>query len=161
MILNFVEQGHISTIRHGLVVRIAGSHPAGPGSIPGVGNLFCLLCPSGVYFWPFRSLYLRLKIEHWDIWRELAGRNFIPWVKFFFQWKSKGFCQNCLVQLHPFTQPKEAPAKSYQEISFSEIAYLWKNRKLKRNISSMVFIFSKIFLLLFWLSAWKVLWCNG
>ena len=24
-------------IRHGLVVRIAGSHPAGPGSIPGAG----------------------------------------------------------------------------------------------------------------------------
>ena len=27
-------------IRHGLGVRIAGSHPAGPGSIPGVGILF-------------------------------------------------------------------------------------------------------------------------
>ncbi len=27
-------------IRHGLVVRIAGSHPAGPGSIPGGGNFF-------------------------------------------------------------------------------------------------------------------------
>ena len=27
-------------VRHGLVVRIAGSHPAGPGSIPGVGNRF-------------------------------------------------------------------------------------------------------------------------
>ena len=26
-------------LRHGLVVRIAGSHPAGPGSIPGAGNL--------------------------------------------------------------------------------------------------------------------------
>ena len=25
-------------IRHGLGVRIAGSHPAGPGSIPGVGT---------------------------------------------------------------------------------------------------------------------------
>ena len=30
--------------RHGLVVRIAGSHPAGPGSIPGAGTyLFFLL----------------------------------------------------------------------------------------------------------------------
>ncbi len=27
-------------IRYGLVVRIAGSHPAGPGSIPGNGILF-------------------------------------------------------------------------------------------------------------------------
>ena len=27
-------------VRHGLVVRIAGSHPAGPGSIPGAGNHF-------------------------------------------------------------------------------------------------------------------------
>ena len=26
-------------IRHGLGVRIAGSHPAGPGSIPGAGTL--------------------------------------------------------------------------------------------------------------------------
>ena len=30
----------IHNIRHGLVVRIAGSHPAGPGSIPGGGKLF-------------------------------------------------------------------------------------------------------------------------
>ena len=28
------------SIRYGLVVRIPGSHPGGPGSIPGVGNLF-------------------------------------------------------------------------------------------------------------------------
>ena len=31
--------GNIS-IRYGLVVRISGSHPGGPGSIPGIGNLF-------------------------------------------------------------------------------------------------------------------------
>ena len=32
----------VSTVRHGLVVRISGSHPGGPGSIPGVGILlFC------------------------------------------------------------------------------------------------------------------------
>ena len=30
--------GEISPIRYGLVVRIAGSHPAGPGSIPGTGT---------------------------------------------------------------------------------------------------------------------------
>ena len=29
-----------SLIRYGLVVRIAGSHPAGSGSIPGTGNYF-------------------------------------------------------------------------------------------------------------------------
>ena len=29
---------YIMQIRHGLGVRIAGSHPAGPGSIPGVGT---------------------------------------------------------------------------------------------------------------------------
>ena len=29
-----------TTIRYGLVVRIPGSHPGGPGSIPGVGNPF-------------------------------------------------------------------------------------------------------------------------
>ncbi len=32
----------LSDIRHGLVVRIAGSHPAGPGSIPGGGRTFLL-----------------------------------------------------------------------------------------------------------------------
>ena len=30
----------LSLLRYGLVVRIAGSHPAGPGSIPGTGTLF-------------------------------------------------------------------------------------------------------------------------
>ena len=29
-----------NTVRYGLVVRIAGSHPAGPGSIPGNGITF-------------------------------------------------------------------------------------------------------------------------
>ena len=28
------------TVRYGLVVRIPGSHPGGPGSIPGNGNCF-------------------------------------------------------------------------------------------------------------------------
>ena len=31
---------YISIIRYGLVVRISGSHPGGPGSIPGNGILF-------------------------------------------------------------------------------------------------------------------------
>ena len=33
---------HIYNIRYGLVVRISGSHPGGPGSIPGNGILFDL-----------------------------------------------------------------------------------------------------------------------
>jgi hypothetical protein len=33
-------------VRHSLVVRIPGSHPGGPGSIPGVGILFILLLTS-------------------------------------------------------------------------------------------------------------------
>ena len=28
------------SIPHGLMARIPGSHPGGPGSIPGVGNIF-------------------------------------------------------------------------------------------------------------------------
>ena len=36
----FISFSVISAFRHGLVVRIAGSHPAGPGSIPGAGKLF-------------------------------------------------------------------------------------------------------------------------
>ena len=35
-LLNVQELKH--EFRHGLVVRIAGSHPAGPGSIPGAGK---------------------------------------------------------------------------------------------------------------------------
>ena len=31
-----------STLPYGLVVRIPGFHPGGPGSIPGVGTYFCL-----------------------------------------------------------------------------------------------------------------------
>ena len=34
-------QGNIAYIPRGLTARIAGFHPAGPGSTPGVGN-FCL-----------------------------------------------------------------------------------------------------------------------
>ena len=30
----------LTSVRYGLVVRIPGSHPGGPGSIPGNGNLF-------------------------------------------------------------------------------------------------------------------------
>ena len=34
------RQTSLSSVRYGLVVRIPGSHPGGPGSIPGTGNLF-------------------------------------------------------------------------------------------------------------------------
>ena len=41
--MNFPQ--YVYAIRHGLGVRIAGSHPAGPGSIPGVGiHFFYFLC---------------------------------------------------------------------------------------------------------------------
>ena len=39
------------SIRHGLAVRIAGSHPAGPGSTPGVGTLFLLSQKQPQIFW--------------------------------------------------------------------------------------------------------------
>ena len=32
-------QGNIAYIPRGLTARIAGFHPAGPGSTPGVGNI--------------------------------------------------------------------------------------------------------------------------
>ena len=35
-----ISTNYVMQIRHGLGVRIAGSHPAGPGSIPGVGTKF-------------------------------------------------------------------------------------------------------------------------
>ena len=34
----------LTSVRYGLVVRIPGSHPGGPGSIPGVGNPFLVFC---------------------------------------------------------------------------------------------------------------------
>ena len=39
MYLYMLSSPTYPTLRYGLVVRIAGSHPAGPGSIPGNGNL--------------------------------------------------------------------------------------------------------------------------
>ncbi len=44
---------HSSTIPRGLTVRIAGFHPAGPGSTPGVGTIFAV----------FRSLRNLLKCK--------------------------------------------------------------------------------------------------
>ena len=53
-IWNILESSQFSQqFRHGLVVRIAGSHPAGPGSIPGAGKLVLLesiLSPLGLGF---------------------------------------------------------------------------------------------------------------
>lgn len=50
----------LRTIRHlrrGLVVRIAGSHPAGPGSIPGAGSYILLFLYS---YWSYQDfIYLR------------------------------------------------------------------------------------------------------
>ena len=40
--MNFIKYSNVpqlfTELRYGLVVRIAGSHPAGPGSIPGNGT---------------------------------------------------------------------------------------------------------------------------
>ena len=41
---DFVRNDSVA-LRHGLVVRIAGSHPAGPGSIPGGGKYLFLCFP--------------------------------------------------------------------------------------------------------------------
>ena len=38
-----------TSLRYGLVVRIAGSHPAGPGSIPGNGNFYINFTISYLY----------------------------------------------------------------------------------------------------------------
>ena len=37
------------TVRYGLVVRIPGSHPGGPGSIPGNGNCFKNFDEDGIH----------------------------------------------------------------------------------------------------------------
>ena len=48
------------TIRYGLVVRIPGSHPGGPGSIPGNGNIFSLILSLkelGQSFWAVHGTF--------------------------------------------------------------------------------------------------------
>ena len=57
-------------IRHCLVVRIPGSHPGGPGSIPGVGksNFFCSMHKIGFNL---------------DLWRQLFHHYWcdsVPWI---------------------------------------------------------------------------------
>ena len=37
-----IDMGAVEGLPYGLVVRIPGFHPGGPGSIPGVGTLFFL-----------------------------------------------------------------------------------------------------------------------
>ena len=44
------------SLRYGLVVRIAGSHPAGPGSIPGTGTPFCIF--SGLFVMAVSQLHM-------------------------------------------------------------------------------------------------------
>ena len=49
------------SIRCGLVVRIPGSHPGGPGSIPGTGtNLFCHQRNISQYFDQFQDVHITL-----------------------------------------------------------------------------------------------------
>ena len=40
--LNYARSWLLRILPYGLVARIAGFHPAGPGSIPGMGNFFSL-----------------------------------------------------------------------------------------------------------------------
>ena len=63
----------VASIRYGLVVRIPGSHPGGPGSIPGNGNLF-------------RLCYCHLRTE---------GERFVctSWTSYTETLKT--FCQKC------------------------------------------------------------------
>ena len=56
----------IHILRYGLVVRISGSHPGGPGSIPGNGILFCC--------------YKEIQIEHLDDCDVNWQREFSPEV---------------------------------------------------------------------------------
>ncbi len=54
--------------RHGLVVRIAGSHPAGPGSIPGGGNFFTqYLYSSRLEKIQFHSEYRKFAVRYKDV----------------------------------------------------------------------------------------------
>ena len=55
--MNFTMDLFISVVPHGLVARIPGFPPGGPGSIPGVGKVFCFighsfqsLCFKGSFF---------------------------------------------------------------------------------------------------------------
>ena len=52
-----MSTNYVMQIRHGLGVRIAGSHPAGPGSIPGVGTKLYLFLHyyKIVFFYIFSS----------------------------------------------------------------------------------------------------------
>ena len=53
-----------SVLPYGLVVRIPGFHPGGPGSIPGVGTYFCVIVYV-VVFWHFRV----------SIWTHWTGKH--------------------------------------------------------------------------------------
>ena len=52
------QQASPSSVRYGLVVRIPGSHPGGPGSIPGNGNPFWNLTVNSLSVKSFSSVDL-------------------------------------------------------------------------------------------------------
>ena len=57
------------SLRYGLVVRIAGSHPAGPGSIPGNGTPFGLVqLETSIFFVSKRNIF-----RHYCNWSTLGG----------------------------------------------------------------------------------------
>ena len=53
---SFKIQHHFHIIPHGLMARILGFHPRGPGSIPGVGEHFFVFCLECSYFLIFRCV---------------------------------------------------------------------------------------------------------
>ena len=55
---------NVVIIRYGLVVRISGSHPGGPGSIPGIGKV--LFCENN--FWRSTSEFQTLKYSKGSWW---------------------------------------------------------------------------------------------
>ena len=56
---------NFASFRYGLVVRIAGSHPAGPGSIPGNGKIHFVEPPSNYINIPDPKKKEIKKIENW------------------------------------------------------------------------------------------------
>jgi hypothetical protein len=60
------------SFRYCLVVRIAGSHPAGPGSIPGNGKTYFVQPPSNVHFYKHpQSKKKDTKNRELDMWKFL------------------------------------------------------------------------------------------
>ena len=54
----------LQPIPHGLMARILGFHPRGPGSIPGVGEHFCFIFPfSLLLVYKNQTLYIMQQLS--------------------------------------------------------------------------------------------------